>query len=280
MGAFPASSGAGSCEERRGEKRRARGSTPASEQQDHKRGRVLLLPVLMEAARLLQYKNYYRKSALRASALRASLRVTCEAYLKLVGASCFPLDSGALRLIRLLTETHVQAQVRAMAKTRSRPEPRSMELRSMFQLVEIMAREYVAEVKGDDEEILYAPFSDKVFRPVKRYSAAIEVADRVAPRGKLPRVVARSAFSRVAPSSQGVERGSDGAVASVSPVVPSSEGKSWVTSKDVVLETDYEEDDDDDDDEDDEDESGLCRKRADGKNMAQCMCYDCAFGGN
>ena len=253
-------------------KRRASELMLVREGRDKRRGRVLLLPALMEVARLLQYKNHYRNCSGRAVALRASLRVTCEAYLKLVGASEFKRDSGALRLIRLLTETHVQAEACALAKLQTRSDPRSMELRSMVQLAEIMAREYVAEMKG--EEVLYTPpVPVEAFRPVNKRRRSVET-DAVAAEpqgilhGNLRRVAERSAFTSVTPSSAGAD--SDSSDASISSVISSSEKCEQldeVYSDAVVSETDSDEEEDEDD-----------KCRADGKNLAQCMCYKCALG--
>lgn len=269
-GSSGSSNGSSITEKRRGEKRRASGVAFASEGRGEKRGRALLLPALMEAARLLQYSDQYRNCSGRAVALRASLRVTCEAYLKLVGASQFTRDSDALRLIRLLTETHVQAQARAMAKSRSRSEPRSMEQRSMVQLAEIMAREYVAEMKG--EEVLYTPpVPVEAFRPVKKRCRAVERdAGGGALHGELSRVAGRSAFTSVTPSSAGAD--SDSSDASLPSVISSSEkcaDECADQSDGIVSESDF-------DEYEDEDEYEVCR--ADGKNLAQCMCYKCVLG--
>lgn len=246
------SSGAGTCEKRRGEKRRA----SAGEGRD-----VVLLPVLMEAARLLQYKSQYRSSLGRAAGLRASLRVTCEEYLKLVGASQFTRDSGALRLMRLLIETHVQAQARTVAKSPSWSEPRSMKERSMVQLAELTAREYVAEMKGEEVFYTSSPVPVEAFRPVKKQCRAAErdAAGGVL-YGELPRVAERSAFTSVSPGT-------------TDSVISSSKRQSPMVSDGVVPETDL---DNDGDSDEEEDEDEVCR--ADGKNLAQCMCYKCALG--
>ena len=245
------------------------------EGQDQSRGRKLLLPALMEVARLLQFKNHYRNCSGRAAALRASLQVTCEAYLKLAGACQFKRDSGALRLIRLLTETHVQSQSRAMAKSQSWSEPRGMELRSMVQLAELMAREYVAEMKG--EEVLYTPpIPVDAFRPVKKRRGASETGVGAAgpqgiQHGNLRRVAERSAFTSVTPHDVGGDSdSSDSSDASLPSVISSSEKceeHGEVYSDAVVSETDSEEE---------EDEYATCR--ADGKNLAQCMCHKCVLG--
>ena len=266
--------------ERRGEKRRAPDATPTSDGHEQSSGRVLLLPALMEAARLLQYEDQYRKPGGRAGSLRASLRVTCEAYLKLVGASQFPRDKGALRLMRLLTETHVQAQARAMEKARRRLGPRSMERRSMVQLAEMMAREYVAEVRG--EEVLYTPpIPVDAFRPVKRYRVSSAGAGGGSLRGELSRVAERSAFSSVTPGTAGAD--SEDSDASLPSVISSSEkcgdeSKDFCESQyaDVVPESDAYECDEDDEYDEEEDEDEICR--ADGNNLAQCMCYKCVLG--
>lgn len=265
-------SGAGSCERSRGEKRRVSDAASAGEGRDQGRGHSLLLPALMEAARLLQYKSQYRRSSGRAAGLRASLRVTCEAYLKLVNASQFTRDRGALRLIRLLTETHVQAQARAMAKLPSRSEPRSMELRSMVQLAELIAREYVAEMKG--EMVLYTPpIPVDVFRPVKRRCVGEIPAEDVALRGMLSHVAERSAFTSVPPRDtdsdcsvvSGSEKFEDDYVEHSDGIVPES-----------GLDEYEEYDDDDCDDHGEYDEYDECR--ADGSNLAQCICNKCFLG--
>lgn len=266
------SSGAGSCERSRGEKRRVSGATSAGEGRDHRGGRVVLLPALMEAARLLQYKSQYRRSSGRTAGLRASLRVTCEAYLKLAGASQFKRDSGALRLMRLLIETHVQAQARAMAKSPSRSEPRSMELRSMVQLAELMAREYVAEMKGDGEVLYASPVPVDAFRPVKRLCVGEIAAEDVALRGMLSHVAERSAFTSVPPR----DTDSDCSDASLPSVISRSEKceDDYVEHSDgIVPETEFEDDCDDDDEYDEYDEC-----RADGNNLAQCICNKCFLG--
>lgn len=254
---------------RRGEKRRAPDATPTGDGHEQSCGRVLLLPALMEAARLLQYEDQYRKPGGRAGSLRASLRVTCEAYLKLVGVSQFPRDKGALRLMRLLTETHVQAQACAMKKVRSRLGARSMEQRSMVQLAEMMAREYAAEVRG--EEVLYTPpVPVDAFRPVKRYRVLRADAGVGSLRGELPRVAERSAFSSVTPGTAGAD--SEDADASLPSVISSSEKcgeQDGVYSDGIVSESDFDEYEEEDDDE-------VCR--ADGSNLAQCMCYKCVLG--
>ncbi len=261
------SSGAGACEKRRDEKRRVSGATSAGEKRDHRGGRVVLLPALMEAARLLQYKSQYRRSSGRAAGLRASLRVTCEEYLKLVGASQFTRDSGALRLMRLLIETHVQAQARAMAKSPSRSEPRSMELRSMVQLAELIAREYVAEMKGDGEVLYASPVPVEAFRPVKRRCVGEIPAEDVALRGMLSHVAERSAFTSVSPR----DTDSDCSVVSSS---DQCEDDYVEHSDGIVPESDLDEYDDDDCDE--YDEYDECR--ADGNNLAQCICNKCFLG--
>ena len=271
---------ASSCGKMCAKKRRAPDATPTSDGHEQSSGRVPLLPALMEAARLLQYEDQYRNPGGRAGSLRASLRVTCEAYLKLVGVTQFPRDKGALRLMRLLTETHVQAQARAMEKARRRLGPRSMERRSMVQLAEMMAREYVAEVRG--EEVLYTPpLPVDAFRPVKRYRVSSAGAGGGSLRGELPRVAERSAFSSVTPGTDGTD--SEDSDSSLSSVISSSEAcedergdqcrdQCEDESDGVVPESEldeYEEYEEEDDDE-------VCR--ADGNNLAQCMCYKCVLG--
>jgi hypothetical protein len=147
-----------------------------------------------------------------------------------------------------------------------------MELRSMVQLAEIMAREYVAEMKG--EEVLYTPpVPVEAFRPVHKRRRSVET-DAVAAEpqgilhGNLRRVAERSAFTSVMPSSAGAD--SDSSDASISSVISSSEKceqLGGVYSDAVVSETDSDEEEDEDDE---------CR--ADGKNLAQCMCYKCVLG--
>ena len=109
-----------------------------------------------------------------------------------------------------------------MAKSQSWSEPRGMELRSMVQLAELMAREYVAEMKG--EEVLYTPpIPVDAFRPVKKRRGASETGVGAAgpqgiQHGNCRRVAERSAFTSVTPHDAGGDSdSSDSSDASLPP---------------------------------------------------------------
>ena len=88
--------------------------------------------------------------------------------------------------------------------------------------------------------------------------------------GELPRVAGRSAFTSVSPSSAGAD--SDGLDASLPSVISSSEkcaDECADQSDGIVSESDF-------DGYEEEDEYEVCR--ADGNNLAQCMCNECVLG--
>ena len=238
-----------------------------------KRSCAPLLPPVMEAARMAQYARQYALKSGRTGAIRASLQTTCEAYLKLANAPLYLHDRGYVRLVRLLTETHLQALLRAAE--RRRPDARSVKLQSIFQLRGVNGREYVAAVQGGGDVLYAYPVPVQTFRPVKKYcgeekskaNANTTQNRRVQFRNVLPRS-GRSAFSSVS-SLEATDELNEADSDVVSP------------SEEVVSETD-----DDDgagsvgssemDGDDDLDEYEQCC--ADGKNLAQCQCNGCVLG--
>ena len=99
----------------------------------------------MEAARLVQFKEQYTRANARGRlcALLASLRVTCESYLKTVGVHVKGEEQKYVRMMKLLTETHIQS---CMMKDAEVLLSQKLELDSLLQLAHFIAKEYVLEM--------------------------------------------------------------------------------------------------------------------------------------
>ena len=215
----------------------------------------------MDAARVTQYNIQYANPNGRVDALRAMLRDTCESYLIRAGASLFESDPGHVRMLRLLMETHAQGLVRAARGRRQHPE--DIEMLSMLQLAEVMAKEYVAAVRG--VRVLYRhPVPVETLRPVKKYRCSTSAKKPVALRGDLRRG-GKSAFYSVPPNTPQETSGD-----SDFSVISSSE-KEDALSEDEYDKVEY------DKVESSEDEYEECRLRG-GLDEAQCPCYKCVLG--
>lgn len=215
-----------------------------------------LLDPLVDAARVAQFKEQYANPNGRVDALRAMLRDTCESYLIRAGASLFESDPGHVRMLRLLMETHAQGLLRAARGRRQHPE--DIEMLSMLQLAELMAKEYVAAVRG--VRVLYRhPVPVDTLRPVKKYRCSTSAKKTVALCGNLRRGE-KSAFYSVPPNTpRGTSSDNDCSV------ISSSE------KEDGLSESEY------DEVESSEDEYEECRLRGD-LSEAQCPCYKCVLG--
>ena len=209
------------------------------------------LPPLLEAARVSRYEGQYNNPNTRENALLNSLCVACEAYLARAGVSVSTGGSGHMRILRLLTETHVQGQ--RNAGRGGHQDPASLALGSTLQLAEFMAMEYVSGFKGCVVRYEHTvPVA--AFRPVKRR------------RRREPPAVKSFAFcgelSRKGPS----------AFHSVSKRTP------FNNDDEVVPESEYEDSDEGEESSDDEYED--CLANIGGTPpAAQCQCHACVLGG-
>lgn len=228
--------------------------------------------MLIEAARLVQFKNQYtcRRAGHRLCALLASLRGTCESFLKGVGLRV-PVGSGIehQRMMKLLTETHVQhcmlSKVGVAYVVR-------LELESMVQLAHFIANEYIVEMRKHRLHLQHR--HDKM-----------PVVESVPPTPRLTGVLPRtgpSAFRAVSArdvSSAGSEAGTtdEGDTEDIGAeddedmleegqcsAVLSSESAG--SPRDALSE--------EEEDESSEDEYEFCTN-VDGKSEAQCQCYAC-----
>ena len=93
----------------------------------------------------MQFKEQYSRtnSCGRLCALLASLRVTCESYLKTVGVHVKGEEQQYVRMMKLLTETHIQS---CMLKNAVVLLSQKLELDSLLQLAQFIAKEYVSEM--------------------------------------------------------------------------------------------------------------------------------------